>query len=94
MLTGTSNSCIRVTHAESGEVSMSIGSTFREVRLSLQWQQKQIADALGLCQQAISNYENDVNTPNYKILLKFVEFARSKGFPINIEDILKDDHAV
>jgi transcriptional regulator with XRE-family HTH domain len=62
---------------------MQFGKKIQEMRLSIGWDQNQLAKYLGLSQQSISKYENGKAEPDYKTLLKLSEL-----FGVSIDCIL------
>lgn len=62
---------------------MKFGKKIQEMRLSIGWDQNQLAKYLGLSQQSISKYENEKAEPDYKTLLKLSEL-----FDVSIDYIL------
>lgn len=51
---------------------MSIGSRIKEVRLSLQLTQEELAGKVGVTKSAVANYENQVSVPKLEILLRLM----------------------
>ncbi|WP_245851123.1 helix-turn-helix domain-containing protein [Paenibacillus herberti] len=47
-----------------------IGSQLRKQRQLLGWTQRQLANRLGLAKSTVSQYENDINEPDYAMLLQ------------------------
>lgn len=62
---------------------MKFGKKIQEMRLSIGWDQNQLAKYLGLSQQSISKYVNEKAEPDYKTLLKLSEL-----FDVSIDYIL------
>lgn len=53
---------------------MTCGEKIRELRKSRHMSQQQIADAIGMSQNSIAQYENDLREPSFSVLKKIAEF--------------------
>ena len=63
-------------------------SVFRRFREHVGWSQTELASQLGLCgQSAIGNYERESRSPDICIAYRFIDLARTHGFPVCLEDI-------
>ncbi|ASS66787.1 helix-turn-helix transcriptional regulator [Paenibacillus sp. RUD330] len=47
-----------------------IGGRLRELRLVREWTQQQLADMLGIAKSTVSQYENNVNEPDLRMLAR------------------------
>lgn len=54
----------------------SLGSRLKQLRLSKNLKQEQVADLIGVNKKQISAYENDSRQPSYEILIRFAHLFR------------------
>ncbi|MCL2228752.1 MAG: helix-turn-helix domain-containing protein [Firmicutes bacterium] len=65
-----------------------IGQRIKELREQKCISQKDLADAIGVKQHTISEYENDKKRPSYEVLVLFVKFfSVTAGQLIGTEDL-------
>lgn len=62
---------------------MSLGTNLEKLRKDHKISQKNLGDLLGLTQQMISSYENDLSSPNAEILWKIADF-----FNVSIDSLV------
>ncbi len=62
---------------------MQFGENFRKLRRQSGFSQKQVADALGIRQSNISDWENDVSRPDYEKLI-----ALSELYEVSLYELL------
>lgn len=62
---------------------MQFGENFRKLRKQSGFSQKQVADALGIRQSNISDWENDVSRPDYEKLI-----ALSELYEVSLYELL------
>ncbi|MGU3473562.1 helix-turn-helix domain-containing protein [Paenibacillus sp. D51F] len=60
-----------------------IGSRLRELRLLRGWTQQQLADVLGIAKSTVSQYENNVNEPDLRMLARLCRL-----FDVPSDDLL------
>ncbi len=60
-----------------------IGSRLRELRLVRGWTQQQLADVLGIAKSTVSQYENNVNEPDLRMLARLCRL-----FDVPSDDLL------
>jgi len=66
---------------------MKLNNIFKKLRLDLQFNQKELADILGMKQSTLSNYETGKRNPSLKVCYKIIKIAKLKGIIISIEDL-------
>lgn len=62
---------------------MKYGKLLKNERISRKLTQKELAKAIGITQQAISFYENDINEPTIYIIVKIADF-----YEISIDELI------
>ena len=55
-----------------------LGSKIKEARLSAKLTQKQLADALGVSAQSVSNWESSRNKPDFKVIQRIADTTNKK----------------
>ena len=82
---------------------MNIGKNIRLLRQENQWTQEQLAEQLGVSYQAISKWENNLNTPDIALLPKIaslfgitIDALFSDGTTVdpNLAAYMKDDYVI
>lgn len=66
-------------------------NAIKQIRQTLGLKQRELADAVGLFQTAISFYEVGKNDPTPDTARKIVKFARSRGLMIGYEHVYGDE---
>nr|WP_309101108.1 helix-turn-helix transcriptional regulator [Fredinandcohnia onubensis] len=64
-------------------MKLSIGHNLRMLRFQKNFSQIQVAQAIGISENSLSRYENDVRTPKKEILYKFAEL-----YEVPVSDII------
>jgi DNA-binding XRE family transcriptional regulator len=64
-----------------------MNSSIKKIRKKLGISQIMFGKAIGVSTSAIANYENDFRKPRPEIAFKILDFAKSKGLKLNLEDI-------
>ncbi|KKC49848.1 hypothetical protein VE23_11285 [Paenibacillus sp. D9] len=60
-----------------------MGGRLRELRLVRGWTQQQLADVLGIAKSTVSQYENNVNEPDLRMLARLCRL-----FEVSSDDLL------
>lgn len=68
---------------------MTLGEKIKQLRSEKQLTQKELAQALQVSNQAVSNWEKGKNFPDIQIIVQLAEL-----FDVSLDVLLKDDQAV
>lgn len=60
---------------------------FKNIRLRMGFNQKQMGDRLGVHQASISNYERSERWPDKETLLLYLDIAEELDMDVNITDL-------
>lgn len=61
--------------------------TLKACRVNVDATQKEMADAIGVTETTIGNWESGNTFPNAKQMGKVLDFFASKGFDVQLDDI-------
>lgn len=59
----------------------------RTLRSKANMTQRELAEACGLGQSAIANYESGARSPSFEVVRKIVAAIRSRGVSVSIDDV-------
>lgn len=69
--------------------NMKIGDTIKRIRKQMEMTQIVFAQHIGCKQHTLSEYENGIIFPSYKIIASIIKLAKSKNIKIKLEDFFK-----
>jgi DNA-binding XRE family transcriptional regulator len=72
---------------------MNTPNPFEQFRIKHRLSQAELGRALGVGQNAISNYESGVRKPNLEVAWQFKRYAESLGDEISLEEIYPEPAA-
>ena len=68
---------------------MSIGNKIEDLRKKKKMSQEKLADLLGISRQTLSNYENDITSPDLNQSKKICEI-----FDVSLDELIGNDNTI